>query len=75
MINYNYLILDNNTVELRETGVTLENDAPLIRQDVHPDGRAWESREEAEQWALEFIAKAWMPLEETTTEEATPVVE
>lgn len=75
MINYSYTILDDNTVELRETGAPLENDAPLLRQDIHPDGRPWESREEAEQWVLEFIAKAWMPLEETVTEEATPVVE
>ena len=70
MINYSYIVLDDNTVELRETGTQTLDDAPIIRQDVHPDNRAWENKEEAEQWALNFIAQAWMP-----KEEAVPVVE
>lgn len=34
-----------------------EGDVPFFSQPVHPDGRAWNSKEEAESWAENFISE------------------
>jgi hypothetical protein len=51
----------------------LENDlnsSPLIIQDVHPDGRPWENKDEAQIWADDYIVKLESyvpsPIEEIT---------
>jgi hypothetical protein len=31
--------------------------APFILQDIHPDGRSWENKDEAQAWADDYIAK------------------
>jgi hypothetical protein len=61
-------ILDNNTIEIFDTENPTSTGAPFIRQDVHPDGRAWVNSEEAQAWAYEFIAQFTAPVEETPSE-------
>lgn len=62
-------ILDNNTIEIFDTENPTETGAPFIRQDVHPDGRAWFDSEEAQAWADEFIAQMTAPIVEEIAEE------
>ena len=48
-----YEIDDTNTVRVFEKSVDENKDTKVvcvILQDVHPDGRSWESREEAQAW-------------------------
>ncbi len=69
---YTYKISDENVVELWHPGQD-RADAPMIRQDVKPDGSAWESAEEAEAWAIDFIEKREAVINPPVEE--TPVVE
>ena len=67
-MRYTVTILDDNTIEVFDNDNPNELGAPFLRQDVHPDGRAWESRLEAQAWADEFIAQLIAPVEETPSE-------
>ena len=48
---------------------------PLINQPVHPDGRAWRSKEEAIEWSHAFAEKAYgfSPVVEEAAIEEAPV--
>jgi hypothetical protein len=62
-------ILDNNTIEIFDIENPTKTGAPFIRQDVHPDGRAWTDSEEAIAWADAFIIQfTTPPVEETPNE-------
>ena len=67
-MRYAITILDNNTIEVFNNENPNENGAPFLRQDVHPDGRAWESRAEAQAWIDDLIVEWFKPAEETPTE-------
>lgn len=55
-MRYHYEIDENNAVRIWDTENPNENGAPFFYQPELPDGTPWSSREEAEQWATEFIA-------------------
>jgi hypothetical protein len=73
-VNYKVEIKDNNTIEVFDLDNPNENNAPFLRQDVHPDGRAWESREEAQSW-IDSILIEWAKPAEEPAEEPAEVVE
>lgn len=45
-----------------------EEGRPFLFQPVNPDGNAWVSKEEVEQWAINFIAELMKPAEEIAEE-------
>ena len=54
--NYRYDInTENNTIEVWNDDMPNENDAPFLRQPVHPEGRDWADLAEAEKWATDYI--------------------
>lgn len=61
MSKYKVEILDNNTVEVFDLENPNENGAPFLRQDIHPDGREWIDKAEAQTWTDEFIAELEKP--------------
>ncbi len=72
MTKYTINVDDNNIVRIwgkpeYDADPTI---APFILQDIHPDGRAWEDKAEAQTWADEYIAtlEAFVPpvVEEVT---------
>lgn len=65
-MKYTVTILENNTIEVFDNENPNENGAPFLRQDVHPDGRAWEDRAEAQAWIDNLIAEWSKPAEETS---------
>jgi hypothetical protein len=67
-MRYAVTILDNNTIEVFDNENPNEHGAPILRQDVHPDGRAWEDRAEAQALIDDLIVDWSKPAEETTTE-------
>jgi hypothetical protein len=68
--NYKVEVLDNNTVEVFDLDNPNENNAPFLRQDVHPDGRAWENKEEAQTWIDKLLVDWERPIEEPTEDPA-----
>jgi hypothetical protein len=64
--NYKVNILDNNTVEVFNLDNPNENGAPFLSQDVHPDGRAWESKEETQAWIDNMLIEWAKPEQEPT---------
>lgn len=52
MANLRYEIDENNTVSIWNAG----DEAPFISQSVNPDNSAWANREDAENWAKNYIA-------------------
>ncbi len=75
MTQHTYKILDDNTVEMWVPGQS-QTDPPPLRQPFHPSSRPWSSREEAENWIINFIAEQTAPVElEEPTELEEPVVE
>lgn len=60
-MRYIYAIFDETHVLMWDTVNPNEGDIPFFSQPVHPDGRAWNSREEAEAWAEAFIAELEAP--------------
>jgi hypothetical protein len=67
-MRYTVTILDDNTIEVFDNENPNENGAPFLRQDVHPDGRAWENRAEAQAWIDNLITEWSNPVEETPSE-------
>ena len=70
-MNYKIDILDNNTIEVFDLDNPTETGAPFLRQDVHPDGRAWESKEEAQTW-IDNLFIEWSKPAEKEVEQSTP---
>lgn len=65
-MNYKIDILDNNIVEVFDLDNPTESGAPFLRQDLHPDGRAWIDKEEAQNWINDVIVE-WEKLKEEST--------
>lgn len=65
---YDIRILENLTIEVRDTESPNENDAPFLRQDVHPDGRPWENKVEALDWVKNFMLDYGLTLDQFTEE-------
>lgn len=57
MPRYRYEINDLNEVRVWDNENPNENGAPFFLQDIHPDGRPWADRAEAQAWLDAFIAK------------------
>jgi proteasome lid subunit RPN8/RPN11 len=53
--NFKYEIDESNTIRIWDLNNPNENDAPFFLQPEHPDGTAWPSKTDAEQWAVNFI--------------------
>ena len=66
-MNYKVEIKDNNTIEVFDLDNPNEKNAPFLRQDIHPDGRAWESRAEAQAW-IDNMFVEWNKSTEEPTE-------
>jgi len=58
---YRYEIDSQNTVRIWDDANPTVTGAPFFLQDVHPDGRAWADREEAQAWVDEFIIELTTP--------------
>ena len=50
MSRYTVQIDKNGVVEIWDNENPNENGAPFFRQDMHPDGRPWANKAEAEAW-------------------------
>ena len=55
MARYRYEIDESNVLRMWDDVNTNELGAPFRFQPIHPDGRPWANREEAEQYALSVI--------------------
>lgn len=55
-MRYTYEIDENNGIRVWDNENPNDNGAPFLFQPDRPDTTPWDSREEAEQWAKEFIA-------------------
>jgi hypothetical protein len=60
-MRYRYEIDETNSVRVWDEENPNENGAPFLLQDVHPDGRAWANRAEAQEWVEAFIAELIAP--------------
>lgn len=60
-MRYRYEIDEHNAVRVWDDGNPNENGAPFQLQDIHPDGRPWVSRAEAQAWLDAFIAELLAP--------------
>lgn len=61
MSNYKLEVTEENVVELYNLDNPNENGAPFLRQDLHPSGRAWTSREDAMAWGQAWIDGTLVP--------------
>lgn len=54
-----YEIDNNNVIRVwdNETPNSDVDDAPFLLQDIHPDGHPWLDRNEAEDWAKDYIVE------------------
>lgn len=55
MMRYRYEIDDHNVVRVWDDENPNENGAPFFFQDIHPDGRPWSSKAEAQEWVEAFV--------------------
>ena len=60
-MRYRYEIDDANAVRVWDDENPNETGAPFQLQDVHPDGRPWVDRAEAQAWVEGFIAHIVAP--------------
>ncbi len=67
-MRYRYEIDGHNTVRVWDDENPNENGAPFQLQDVHPDGRPWADRAEAQAWVDAFITDLLAPATEPTEE-------
>ena len=67
-MRYRYEIDDQNAIRVWDDENPNENGAPFLFQDVHPNGRPWANREEAQAWADAFIAELLAPAPEESPE-------
>jgi hypothetical protein len=65
--SYTYQISDDNVIEIWFPSQEL-TEIPVIRQDLHPEGRQWADKSEAEAWVLQFIANQEKQIEEPVVE-------
>jgi len=61
--NYKYEIDENLSVRMWDLNLPDKEGRPFLFQPVNPDGNAWVSKEEVEQWAINFIAELMKPAE------------
>ena len=62
-MRYRYEIDGQNVVRVWDDENPNEKGAPFFLQDVHPDGRPWVDRAEAQAWLDAFIARLLAPVE------------
>jgi|APGre2960657404_1045060.scaffolds.fasta_scaffold129146_2 hypothetical protein len=67
-MRYSYEINEKVEVRIWDDENPNENGAPFQLQDVHPDGRPWADRAEAQAWVDAFIADLLAPAPEPTEE-------
>ena len=67
-MRYSYEINEKVEVRIWDDENPNENGAPFQLQDVHPDGRPWADRAEAQTWVDAFIADLLAPAPEPTEE-------
>ena len=60
-MDYRYEIDSQNVVRVWDDANPTVTGAPFFLQDVHPDGRAWADREEAQAWVDAFIIELNTP--------------
>lgn len=60
-MRYRYEIDEHNIVRVWDDENPNENGAPFLLQDVHPDGRPWFDRAEAQAWIDAFIEELITP--------------
>ena len=63
-MRYSYEINEKVEVRIWDDENPNENGAPFQLQDVHPDGRPWADRAEAQAWVDAFIADLLAPAPE-----------
>ncbi len=65
---YVYEIDNNNVVRAWHDDFLDEENRPNLLQDIHPDGRPWVDRQEAEDWIVASIERWSKPSVEEPTE-------
>ena len=65
---YVYEIDSNNIIRAWHDDFLYEGNEPNLFQDVHPTGRAWSNRQEAEDWIIVSIERWSQPSVEEPTE-------
>jgi len=50
---------DSNVIEVFDLDNPTETGAPFMRQDIHPDGRNWIDKNEAQTWIDNFLTE-WL---------------
>ena len=55
---YHYTINENNEIKIWDTTNPNEGGKPFFYQPDHPDGRPWDSIEEAHAW-VQYIISEW----------------
>ena len=66
---YKYEIDEANAIRVWDNENPNELNAPFLFQPVHPDGRYWTDKAEAESWVLVFIEELLKPVEEVVEAE------
>ena len=66
---YKYEIDEANAIRVWDNEIINELDAPFLFQPVHPDGRDWSDKAEADSWILAFIEELLKPVEEVVEAE------
>jgi hypothetical protein len=64
MSTYKIEIDEKNIIRVWDEANPTETGAPFLLQDVHPDGRAWDNKAEAEAWITDLLASWETPAEE-----------
>lgn len=67
-MRYSYEINEKVEVRIWDDENPNENGAPFQLQDVHPDGRPWVDRDEAQAWTEAFVNDLLAPAPEPTEE-------
>jgi hypothetical protein len=63
---YKYEIDEQNTVRIWDIEVVNENNEPFLLQPYYPNSIPWESKEAAENWAINYINELLNPVLEVT---------
>lgn len=61
-MTFTYAIGKDNLLEVWNSEVVTEDNAPILRQPHWPDGTSWATKKEAEDWAKAFIALMENPM-------------
>lgn len=65
---YKYEIDETNAIRVWDNENLNELNAPFLFQPVHPDGRNWHDKTEAESWVIAFIEELLKPPTEEVIE-------